>query len=89
LYPHLPIKLIVTQRYDSLSKIKDLTIPKLIIHSRDDEIIPFSQGERLYAAALFPKEFFEIRGGHNEAALLNSEKFSQKINNFLLKYIVK
>lgn len=89
LYPHLPIKLIVTQRYDALSKIKDLTIPKLIIHSRDDEIIPFSQGERLYAEASSPKEFFEIRGGHNEAALLNSGKFSQKINDFLVKYVIK
>lgn len=89
LYSYLPIKLIITQRYDSRSKIKDLTIPKLIIHSRDDEIVPFSQGERLYAAASFPKEFFEMRDGHNEAALLNSEKFSQKIDAFLLKYVTK
>ncbi len=89
LYPHYPVKLIITQKYDSFSKIKNLTIPKLIIHSRDDEIVPFEQAEALFAEAPPPKEFLELRGGHNEAALENSEKFSQKINDFLLKYGVE
>jgi len=89
LYPHLPVKLFLTQKYDSISKIKDIDIPKLIVHSSDDEIVPFAHGKELYGAASYPKEFLELRGGHNEAILLGKEKFSKKLIDFLTEYDIK
>lgn len=87
LFPYLPIKWMITIKYDALEKIKDITIPKLIIHSRDDEIIPFRLGERLFEAAPQPKEFYQMRGSHNEAIFMNREEYSSRVNNFLSKYL--
>lgn len=89
LFPYLPVKWLISVKYDALSKIRDIAIPKLIIHSRDDEIIPFSQGERLFQAAPGPKEFYQMRGGHNDALFLAKEEFTVRLDTFLNKYIRK
>jgi fermentation-respiration switch protein FrsA (DUF1100 family) len=66
-----------------LSKIENITVPKLIIHSEDDEIIPFQHGRRLFEAAPEPKEFYPMRGGHNEAIFLSKKDFAARIGTFL------
>ncbi len=88
LFPFLPIKWFITIKYDALSKIKDITIPKLIIHSEDDEIIPFQQGKMLFQAAPEPKEFYPMRGGHNEAIFQAKEDFVSKIDAFLQEHFL-
>ena len=55
---------IMTNRFDSISKITDVDAPVLFLHSRGDFTIPFSQGRTLYEAANEPKTFSEIQGGH-------------------------
>lgn len=87
LFPYLPVKWIITIKYDALTKIRNITVPKLIIHSRDDEIIPFRLGEKLFEAASEPKEFYRMSGGHNEAVFLAAEEFSARIDAFLGKYL--
>ena len=87
MFPFIPIRWFISVKYDALSRIKDITIPKLIIHSEDDEIIPFQHGKRLYEAAPEPKEFFPMRGGHNDAVYLSMENFAQRIDAFLQKYL--
>ncbi|MFA5088567.1 MAG: alpha/beta hydrolase [Candidatus Omnitrophota bacterium] len=82
LYPFVPSFMIRT-KMDSLSKIKTITVPKLFIHSRDDEIVPFALGQKLYDAASLPKEFLEIYGAHNEGYLLDSRKYWGKMSDFL------
>lgn len=86
-YPYLPTKLIVSNRYDSISKIGLVTIPKLFIHSRDDEIMGFHHSQQLIAASQEPKELLVIKGSHNEG-FLDSEKIYKKgIAEFLAKYL--
>jgi len=87
LFPFLPISWFITIKYDALSKIKNITIPKLIIHSEDDEIIPFQHGRRLFDAAPEPKEFYPMRGGHNEAIFLEKEDFVKRIDTFIQKHL--
>ena len=87
LYPFLPVKWIISIKYDAASKIKGVTIPKLIVHSREDEIVPFSQGEKLFALAAGPKEFYEMRRGHNESALLARKEFASRIDRFITQYL--
>ena len=87
LFPYLPVKWIITIKYDALAKIKNITIPKLIIHSQDDEIVPFKLGKKLFEAAPPPKEFYQMQGGHNEAFFMAMEEYSSKINSFLSKYL--
>jgi uncharacterized protein len=66
LYPWLPVRLLSKYRYPAKENLSLLSCPKLIIHSPEDEIIPFEHGQRLYEQAYQPKEFLSIRGGHNE-----------------------
>jgi len=87
LFPYLPVKWIITIKYDALAKIKNITIPKLIIHSQDDEIVPFELGQKLFEAAPEPKEFYQMQGGHNEAVFMSGEEYGVEINNFLSKHL--
>lgn len=87
LFPYLPVKWMITVKYNALEKIKNISMPKLIIHSKNDEIIPFEMGKRLFDAAARPKEFYEMRGGHNEAVFMAGEEYRIRINNFLNRYL--
>ena len=81
-YPFIP-PFIVSNKFDALSKIKNVTCPKLIIHSTDDEIVPFYLGEKLFNAARPPKEFLKIRGSHNTAFFDSEEQIKSGIKSFL------
>jgi hypothetical protein len=89
LFPYLPIKWMITIKYDAEVLIKNITVPKLIIHSKDDEIIPFRLGERLFEAAPQPKEFYQMRGTHNEAIFMAREEYCSRIDSFLSKYLIR
>jgi fermentation-respiration switch protein FrsA (DUF1100 family) len=86
LYPWLPVKLLAKYRYASLEKIRSITCPKLIIHSPEDEIVPFHHGRKLFEQACAPKEFLEIRGGHNEGFLVSGDVFIGGMKIFFDKY---
>ncbi len=73
----------IADRFNSLDKVKRVTVPKLFIASRDDEIIPPAMALKLYQAAAAPKEFTEINGRHNDAFLDSKEKYLAAIKSFL------
>ena len=52
-------------RWDSLTKIRNLRAPLLVLHGDADETIPVAQGLAVFAAAPEPKKFFTIRGGRH------------------------
>ena len=82
---HVPILLPhwnMTLRLDSLSKIRNYSGPVLISHGDEDEVIPFSHGEELYAAAPGPKQFFRDLGArHNDP---RSEDYRRVLEEFLI-----
>lgn len=82
IYPFLP-KLVFSSRFNSVQKIKGIRAPKLIIHSQDDEIIPFALARKLFDAASQPKEFAIIRGSHNTAYVDSQEEYLAKLKGFL------
>ncbi|MBT3258689.1 MAG: alpha/beta hydrolase [Deltaproteobacteria bacterium] len=70
--------------YNNLEKIKDIAIPKLIIHGNRDEIIPFSMGERLFEASAEPKAFYAIEGaGHNDTWVIGGRKYFETLKQFI------
>jgi fermentation-respiration switch protein FrsA (DUF1100 family) len=83
LYPFLPVRLISRFRYDTLGRLSEMHVPVLVIHSRTDEVIPYSHGERLYAAANEPKVFLEIEGGHNDSAVFMRREWIDGLGAFL------
>ena len=82
IFPFVPSILIKT-KLDSLKKIKNIQSAKLFIHSKEDEIVPFVLGEKLYDSASEPKEFLEIRGGHNDGHIYDGDKFEAGVKHFL------
>jgi len=82
IFPFIPGFLYKTQ-LNSLSRIQNIKYPKLIMHSRDDEIVPFIMGERLFEAAGNPKRFVELHGGHNDGFLVSEKIFIAEIDSFL------
>ena len=82
-YPYLPISLLAKIKYTSDERISSINIPKLFIHSKDDDIVPFRFGRKLFELANQPKEFLEIHGLHNDGFLLSGEKYTNGIDNFL------
>ena len=65
-----PVAWLVTQRFDNIDRIDDITMPVLIAHGTADEIVPFAMAEKLFAAAKAPKKFLRAEGGshHNLTA---------------------
>lgn len=61
-----PLRLLVVDRFDNIGKVGKLDCPLLVIHSREDEVVPYKQGFRVFEAAPEPKEFIEIRGSHDD-----------------------
>jgi hypothetical protein len=65
-YFFVPVRLLMKDRFDNLSKISEIKSPVLIIQSIDDEVIPPEMGRALYDAAPEPKDIYRIKGyGHN------------------------
>jgi fermentation-respiration switch protein FrsA (DUF1100 family) len=83
-FPFLPYW-VFSLRLDSENKVKLVKITKLMIHSLNDEIVPFKLGRKLYDAAPAPKELFEIRGGHNSCFFDSQNILSEKMADFLDK----
>lgn len=74
---------IFASRFDNINKIKSVKAPKLIIHSINDEIVPYRLGKMLYENAINPKEFLQIHGGHNLCFFESSDILKEKISNFI------
>lgn len=71
----LPVGFILTQRFDTLSKVSELRMPVLITHGTNDSIVPFHMGERLFEAVKAPKRFIKVDGaGHHN---LSGTAFSE------------
>ncbi len=83
LYPWLPARWLSRYRYDTLGGLGGLSVPLLVVHSRDDEIIPFSHARRLFDAAREPKQLLELRGGHNDAFLRDRDHYLAELRRFL------
>lgn len=83
LFPFLPVRILARYKYATIDKVGKISIPKLFIHSPDDEVIPFDHGKALFDKAAMPKEFLQIRGGHNDGFLLSGQLYVDGIDRFL------
>ena len=88
-YPFLPgLQLLVTTKYDTLSKIAQLDIPVMVLHGDRDEIVPFSMSRELYDAAKGPKRFYAIEGaGHNDTYHVGGSPYFEALREFVEEVI--
>lgn len=82
--PHFPARWFLRTKFDNLGKVARISVPKLILHASDDEVIPFAMGQKLCAAAAPPKEctWFQT-GGHNGIYMLAGKEYYQRLAKFL------
>lgn len=83
LYWYLPVRLLARFRYPTAEYVARVHVPTLVIHSRDDEMIPFLHGEELRRRASGPAQLLEIFGDHNAAFMLSRPKFTAGLRSFL------
>jgi uncharacterized protein len=83
LYPYIPVRWIGRSRFSSIDKISRVSIPKLFLHARADDVVPLAHGRRLFEAALPPKTFVELNGGHGDAFELDSVTYFGSIRQFV------
>ena len=83
LYPFMPVRLITRLDYPVKLYVSRLHCPLLVIHSRDDEIIPFTMAEAIYNSAAEPKSLLEIWGDHNNGFLLSGDRYLSGLNEFI------
>jgi fermentation-respiration switch protein FrsA (DUF1100 family) len=83
LLPLLP-RVFVKTKMDSFGKIQHVRCPKLFIHSRADEVVPYKLGRRLFEAAAEPKEFYEVNGSpHNSTYLVGGKSYFEALRRFV------
>ncbi len=80
-FPGWLVSMLLRERYDSLALAPELPGPVLVIHGREDRIIPVEHGRRL-AAALPAARYLEVTGaGHND--LLGRPEVWQAMSEYL------
>jgi len=83
LYPWLPARWLSRLHHATRDYIQDVQCPVLVVHSRDDEIIPFHHGEEIFTSANEPRTLLAIRGTHNDAFIRDERAYIEGLRTFL------
>lgn len=83
LYPLLSWLIVRRYELDTVARLAEVSCPVLVLHSPDDEIVPYTLGRRVYDAAGPPKTFQMLRGDHNGGFLLSQPDYERSLAGFL------
>lgn len=87
LYPYLPIKFLTRLKYPTEQALAGVTCPLLIVHSVDDELIPFHHSQHLFDHfSGHSKELIRIRGRHDDGFLHSGLLYESGLRDFLHRY---
>jgi uncharacterized protein len=76
----LPTSLILSQKFDSIQKIKSVDIPVLVVHGAGDRFIPAKFSQALFAAAPGPKKLLLIENGtHNNSMWIGDGEYQHAL----------
>ena len=89
LYPFLPVRLLTRLKYPVKENVKSLSSPLLVVHSQQDEIIPYDMGESIFAAAPEPKQMLVLTGDHNGGFMINRNQYQAVVDRFLDQHLAK
>lgn len=80
----LPVRWLVSQKFDSIDKIADIHMPVLIVHGSADQFVSPRFSEELFKAAQEPKDLLMVPGGnHNNSMNLGKQAYTQAIQALL------
>lgn len=78
------LSLLVHSQFDTLSKLKQIAVPLLIVHCTQDPVLPFEFGQEVYNGARLPKHFLKIGGNcHEESSFIAPIQYRSALQEFL------
>ena len=80
-YPYLPVRLLLKDKYESKKKIKNIHSPILIMHGKVDKIVPFHMGKKMYELANEPK--YSYFSEYDDHMMEYNEKLLKVLKNFI------
>ena len=76
----LPVGWMISQRFDSSSKVAKIGSPLLVVHGSEDRVISPELGKRLFDAATEPKRFELVQGGsHHNTNSIGQAQYREAI----------
>ncbi|MEN8176490.1 MAG: alpha/beta hydrolase [Pseudomonadota bacterium] len=87
LLPLLSHLFVMRYSFDTERSVRDVRCPVLVLHSPDDEIIPYVLGRRVYDSAPEPKTFVELTGDHNSGFLLSQPGYSRALDAYIQRHV--
>jgi len=87
LYPWAPTTILFGNIYNTAAHLEQVRCPVLVIHSPDDEIVPFNHGLQLFELVQGPKKFLKISGSHNGGFYQSLEIYREGLADFIAQYM--
>ena len=88
-FPLLSHLIVLRYDFDTAAHVRRVTCPVLVLHSLDDEIVPFRLGERVFQAANEPKAFVEMSGGHNDGFIMSQPDYERALGAFVSGLVMR
>ncbi|MFQ5724149.1 MAG: alpha/beta hydrolase, partial [Terriglobia bacterium] len=75
---------LMRSKFESARKLKQIRVPVLVAHCRQDPVIPYPLGEELFAAANQPKQFVFYPGAcHEPLYIADPADYAARLRTFL------
>ncbi len=87
LYWWLPARQLARLQHATRDYLEDVRSPVLVVHSPEDEIIPYRHGRALFDAAHEPKAFLDLQGDHNGGFLVSGESYVRGLDDFISRHL--
>lgn len=77
----LPVRWLLSQKFDSIDKIGEINMPLLVVHGAADRYVPPRFSEQLFNAAREPKRLLLVPGAtHNNSMSLAGKNYRQALD---------
>ena len=86
-YRFSPGDIVLGDAYDTAAYLSRIRCPVLVVHSPEDEIVPYYLGKQLYERAGPDREFLEIRGSHNAGFIQSKDKYETGLRRFIDRHL--
>ena len=83
LMPIMSRLIILRYEFNNADRIKQIKQPLLVLHSPQDDIIPYQLGVRLFENANEPKTFVKMTGDHNTGFIRSQPKYGLALKSFI------
>ena len=80
-YPYVPVSLLLKDKFDNKSKIKNINVPILIMHGEKDQIVPIEMGKKIFEMTNEPKYSYFTK--YDNHMMEYDENLVKALNSFL------